>query len=277
MATTDFVGKKVVFGPTAVTADSIAAFCKGINEDNDHFTVSSHADFRAHPFHCVTSIIPASGMSIMHPEAEINFQKIVHAGIQINFHSAICNGDQILSTAILEQIENKESGRLLSFSFATRSEDGTLLADGTTSYFERGDGSGKGAKLEPEDEETSTVLMVKDIDTLPNQSLLYAEGSGDRFPIHTSDDFARSVGLPGMILHGLCTLALTTRTVVKRSAEGDWNRLKAVSCRFSKIAQPGERLRVIAYRNRSEAVDFETYNMSGNTVISDAYATFHSN
>ena len=106
---------------------------------------------------------------------------------------------------------------------------------------------------------------------------LYAEGSGDRFPIHTSDDFARSVGLPGMILHGLCTLALTTRAVVKRSAEGDWNRLKAVSCRFSKIAQPGERLRVIAYRNRSDAVDFETYNMSGNTVISDAYATFHSN
>jgi acyl dehydratase len=277
MATTDFVGKEVVFGPTAVTADSIAAFCKGINEEAEHFTVGSHADFRAHPFHCVTSIIPASGMSIMHPKADINFQKIVHAGIKINFRSAIRNGDQISSTAVLDQIENKASGRILSFSFTTQNAEGTLLADGTTTYFERGESAGKGALLDPEDEETSTVLMVKDIDTLPNQSQLYAEGSGDRFPIHTSDEFARSVGLPGMILHGLCTLALATRAVVNRSAKGDWSKLESVSCRFSKIAQPGERLRIIAYRNRSEAVDFETYNMSGHTVISEASATFHSN
>jgi acyl dehydratase len=277
MATTDFVGREVVFGPNTVTAESIAGFCKGINETQEHFTQSTHEGFAAHPFHCVSSIIPASGMSIMHPEAEINFQRIVHAGVCINFHAAIRAGDQISSTAVLETIEEKESGRILGFSFTTRKGDGTLVADGTTTYFERSTHSGGKAGQTHDDEETSTVLMVKDIDTLPNQSLLYAEGSGDRFPIHTSDEFARSVGLPGMILHGLCTLALSTRTVVKRSADSDWSKLSTVACRFSKIALPGERLRIIAYRNRADAVDFETYNLSGDTVITDAYAVFRKN
>tara|TARA_Y100001968_G_C19414590_1_gene748292 strand:+ start:1409 stop:2236 length:828 start_codon:yes stop_codon:yes gene_type:complete len=275
MATEDFVGKEVRFGPTPVTADSVQAFCKGINEESPQFTDPSAEDFRAHPFHCVTSVIPASGMAIMHPDAAINFQKIVHAGIEINFRTAILNGDEITSTAVLNRIENKTNGRLLEFSFRTTNQERAVLAEGTTSYFERGESAGKGKPEFPDDEETATVLLVKEFDTLPNQSLLYAEGSGDRFPIHTSDDFARSVGLPGVILHGMCTLALSTRVVVDRSVKGDWGRLATVSCRFSQIAQPGERLRVIAYRNRADGVDFETYNMSGSSILSEAFARIH--
>jgi acyl dehydratase len=278
MATQDFVGREVVFGPTEVTADAIVSFCTGINEEGDSFNEPDNVEFRAHPFHCVTSIIPASGMSLMHPAAEVNFQKIVHAGIEINFHEAIRSGDQVSSTAVLETIEEKANGRLLGFGFSTKNAEGTLLAEGRTLYYERGDApKGEQGEAEIEDEETATVLMVKEFDTLPNQSILYAEGSGDRFPIHTSDEFARSVGLPGMILHGLCTLALSTRPVVNRSAKGDWGKLKSVSCRFSKIAVPGERLRIIAYRNYGGSVDFETYNMSGSTVITDGCAAFHGN
>ena len=35
----------------------------------------------------------------------------------------------------------------------------------------------------------------------------YAAASGDDFAIHLDDDFARAVGLPGRIVHGLCTMA----------------------------------------------------------------------
>jgi len=277
MTTQDFIGREVVFGPNEVTSEAIRSFCTGINEEADLFTQPSDPGFRAHPFHCVTSIIPASGKSILNPESEINFQKIVHAGIELNFLEPIRSGDQIRSTAVLETVEQKAKGRLLGFTFNTRNADGTLLADGRTLYYERSDAPpASSGELEVADEETATVLMVKEIDTLPNQSILYAEGSGDRFPIHTSDEFARSVGLPGMILHGLCTLALSARTVVQRSAKGDWSKLKSISCRFSKIATPGERLRIIGYRNFGGAVDFETYNMSGSSIITDGCATFHS-
>lgn len=35
----------------------------------------------------------------------------------------------------------------------------------------------------------------------------YAEASGDRNPLHLDDDFARSVGFPGIIAHGMFTMA----------------------------------------------------------------------
>ena len=275
MTTQDFIGKEVGFGPNEITSDAIRSFCTGINEEEEVFTDPSDPDFRAHPFHCVTSIIPASGMSIMHPNAGINFQQIVHAGMEIHFREPIRSGDQISSTAVLDTIEQKQNGRLLGFTFATHNADGATIADGKTLYYERAESRAGSADDEgADDEETATVLMVKEIDTLPNQSILYAEGSGDRFPIHTSDEFARSVGLPGVILHGLCTLALSTRAVVRRVTKGNWSRLTSVSCRFTKIALPGERLRIIAYRSIDGGADFETYNLSGSTVISEGRATF---
>ena len=39
----------------------------------------------------------------------------------------------------------------------------------------------------------------------------YAGASGDFNPIHLDDEFARSVGLPGRILHGLWTMAQVAR------------------------------------------------------------------
>jgi acyl dehydratase len=41
----------------------------------------------------------------------------------------------------------------------------------------------------------------------------YAEASGDHNPIHQDDEVARSVGLPGVIAHGMFTLALAARYV----------------------------------------------------------------
>lgn len=43
-----------------------------------------------------------------------------------------------------------------------------------------------------------------------NRALLkaYADASGDQNPIHQSEDFAKSVGLPDVIAHGMLTMAL---------------------------------------------------------------------
>src|SRR4051812_50173638 len=41
----------------------------------------------------------------------------------------------------------------------------------------------------------------------------YAGASGDRNPIHWSDRVATSVGLPGVIAHGMYTMALAARAL----------------------------------------------------------------
>jgi acyl dehydratase len=43
--------------------------------------------------------------------------------------------------------------------------------------------------------------------------LRYAAASGDGNPIHLDEEFARSVGLPGVIAHGMFTMALAGRAL----------------------------------------------------------------
>ena len=43
----------------------------------------------------------------------------------------------------------------------------------------------------------------------------YAEASGDHNPIHQDESVATSVGLPGVIAHGMYTMALAARAVAE--------------------------------------------------------------
>jgi acyl dehydratase len=60
----------------------------------------------------------------------------------------------------------------------------------------------------------------------------YAGASGDRNPIHWSDRVATSVGLPGVIAHGMYTMALAARAV--DSWAGGSGRVLELGCKFTK-------------------------------------------
>ena len=60
----------------------------------------------------------------------------------------------------------------------------------------------------------------------------YADASGDQNPIHQNEDFAKAVGLPDVIAHGMLTMALVGKFV------SDWaggaQQIKEFSGRFMK-------------------------------------------
>ena len=58
----------------------------------------------------------------------------------------------------------------------------------------------------------------------------YAGASGDFNPIHVDDDFAKQVGLPGRILHGLWTMAQVARA--HSEALGGPDKLARLSVQF---------------------------------------------
>lgn len=76
--------------------------------------------------------------------------------------------------------------------------------------------------------------------TLPEQTytvtradlVRYAGASGDRNPIHWSDRIADSVGLPGVIAHGMYTLALAARAL--DTWAGGTGRIRELGCKFTK-------------------------------------------
>ena len=60
----------------------------------------------------------------------------------------------------------------------------------------------------------------------------YANASGDQNPIHQNEEFAKSVGLPDVIAHGMLTMALASRFVAQWA--GDVSKVKEFSARFTK-------------------------------------------
>src|SRR5215207_8876128 len=68
----------------------------------------------------------------------------------------------------------------------------------------------------------------------------YAGASGDFNPIHIDDEFARSVGLPGRILHGLWTMAQVARA--QTEAAGGPEKLRRLSVQFRGLGLPGEEI-----------------------------------
>ena len=78
----------------------------------------------------------------------------------------------------------------------------------------------------------------------------YAGASGDFNPIHLDDEFARSVDLPGHILHGLWTMAQVGRVVAE--AAGDPLALKSLSVQFRGLGLPEREITVTSDVRSSE-------------------------
>ena len=73
-------------------------------------------------------------------------------------------------------------------------------------------------------------------------TLRYAGASGDFNPIHIDEEFARSVGLPGRILHGLWTMAQVARA--QTDAAGGPEHLKRLSVQFRGLGLPEQEVLV---------------------------------
>jgi acyl dehydratase len=69
----------------------------------------------------------------------------------------------------------------------------------------------------------------------------YAGASGDFNPIHIDPEFARAVGLPQNILHGLYSMGLVARGCVE-AAGGDPRSLKRLSVQFRGMGLPEQEI-----------------------------------
>src|SRR5437588_9538591 len=72
----------------------------------------------------------------------------------------------------------------------------------------------------------------------PYVTVRYAGASGDFNPIHIDEQFAKQVGLPGRILHGLWTMAQVARAHTE--AAGGPDGLKRLSVQFRGMGVLGE-------------------------------------
>jgi len=105
----------------------------------------------------------------------------------------------------------------------------------------------------------------------------YAGASGDFNPIHIDPEFARQVGLPGNILHGLWMMAQVARANAQL-ADGDPRSLKRLSVQFRGMGFPEQELVVSGTVKEADGdrVVVDTVAAQGeNQVIRNAEAVVH--
>jgi acyl dehydratase len=101
----------------------------------------------------------------------------------------------------------------------------------------------------------------------------YAGASGDFNPIHIDEEFARAVGLPGRILHGLWTMAQVARA--QTEAAGGPEHLKRLSVQFRGMGLPEQEIVVSGTVREADdgRVIVETVaEQGGNQIIRNAEA-----
>jgi acyl dehydratase len=101
----------------------------------------------------------------------------------------------------------------------------------------------------------------------------YAGASGDFNPIHIDEEFARGVGLPGRILHGLYTMAQVARA--HTDAGGGPQALRRLSVQFRGLGFPEQEIVVTGkVRSRDDRrVTVDTVATQGdNAIIRNAEA-----
>jgi len=199
---------------------------------------------------------------------------VVHGEQDMVFHRPIVPGMNLVSRAKPTGWSSKSSGTTLSVKLETRADDGELVNEQWMVSFFRGVPAGDsvgdlapGHTLHAEGEPLATVVQHVDDD----QTFRYSKASGDPMPIHLDEEFARSAGLPGIIAHGLCTMAFTSQAVIDSVAGGDPERLRRLAVRFSKPVLPGQDVTTRIWSSGDGSYGFESTTESG-IVIKDGLA-----
>jgi acyl dehydratase len=103
----------------------------------------------------------------------------------------------------------------------------------------------------------------------------YAGASGDFNPIHIDPEFARSVGLPSNILHGLYSMALVARGATA-AAGGDPRSLRRLAVQFRGMGLPEKEIvvrgRVTAVEDGEARIETEA-EQEDNRIVRNAEAT----
>jgi acyl dehydratase len=265
----DLVGKSYGEKTYEVTADAIEKYARATNDENDRY-LGGAGDTVAPPVFPVVPAFESFMAAGMDPELQADLLRLVHGSEEHVLHEPIRPGDVLTVASVLETVEKKDTGETFTIKATETNQDGRLVAEVRGTMFIRGSGSGsRGAASQPEAERKVVYEETTKVDD--DQTHRYAEASGDHNPIHLDENTAKMAGLPGIINHGMCTMAIATKGAVNGLASGDPTRLKRVGVRFSKPVLPGQELTTRFWKESDgdgvTVYGFETFNPDGVAVI----------
>jgi acyl dehydratase len=219
----------------------------------------------------VWETIPPASRSVASEDAR---RVVVHYAHDLQLHRPLEAGMKVVSQAVPVALLPHPNGTSLVIRTETRTEEGELVNEQYVTEFFRGVQVEAGVGERPPDhrlEVDGDPIAEITYQVAEDQTGRYAAASGDDFAIHLDDAFARQVGLPGRIVHGLCTLAFAGRATLAAAGIDDPRAVKRLAVRFSAPLFPGESVTTRVWRVDG-AFGFEALNGEGKPVLKDGRA-----
>ncbi len=223
----------------------------------------------------VWDVMTAAAALVTPPEA---FERVVHSEQDMRFFRPIAPGDVLRSKATPISVAVRGVGTTVAIRTETVDAAGAPVNEQFVTLFFRGSFGGEsGGEGVPEHKLTAATKATAPVAEVTyrfddDQTYRYAEASGDPVRIHLDDAAARAMGLPGIIIHGLCTMAFCGRAVIEAVGADDPTRLSRLAVKFSRPVLPGQEIRVRIYDTGDGAYGFEALNTEGQAVVKDGLA-----
>jgi acyl dehydratase len=219
----------------------------------------------------VAAIPPELLMSVVHGEQDFRFHRPIEPGMTLTTRAApIGIRPRSSGVTVCVKGETREAG-----------SDEVVVEQYMTSFV-RGAQSDVSTGEEPPGHGFDAALRDRAPDAEvgqtfdADQTYRYSEAAGDPMPIHLDDDLAKAMGLPGIIIHGLCTMAFTSVAVIQHACPDDPTALRRLAVRFSKVVQPEQTITTRIWDtgevDGSGTYAYETTSDSDAVVIKDGLA-----
>jgi acyl dehydratase len=258
----------------AVTRERIQQYAAATNEPIAQHVAGDYAS----PVFAVVPAFGAAGAAATGVIPGELLMMVLHGEQDFHFHAPILPDTTLTTRAAPIGLQPRSSGVTVVVKTETRDAADQLLNEQYWTTFVRGgqhgEAAGEGAPPHGFDESLrsrepdASVSQTFDSD----QTFRYAEASGDPMPIHTDDDLAKAMGLPGIIIHGLCTMAFTSVAAIQHACPDDPTRLARLAVRFAKTLQPGQTITTNIWDAGDGQYAYETTSDEGAVVIKDGLA-----
>jgi acyl dehydratase len=261
-----------------IDPDRAKAYAAATNDDNPAYEAGKYAP----PVFGVVPTWEAMGLAVGDVVPGDALMMIVHGEQDMHFHQPLVPGSKLTTSA--EAYSARVGGSGTRYTVKVTSTDtatGDLVLEQYVTMFIRGMSDGESGGPDKPDHTLEETAKAKPTGELTvhvddDQTFRYRDASGDQMPIHVDDAFAKQVGLPGIIAHGLCTMAMTSQAIIKTVADGDPARLKRLAVRFSKNVFPGDDVTTKIYEVGSEGgrkvYGFEAVTSRGDLAITNGRA-----
>lgn len=294
---------------SALGAAELAGYAEAIGDANPRYAEGPKQV--AHPVACARGLHGVVRDLLFEPELRVDLPRLVHGEQDMRFFRLLQPGQAVRPEVHLVAIEEKAGGEVMRVLQRLVGPEGTVV-EAQAAYFVRrpadvpapverallrsplGDAlatdpawalPANGAGPPPAASGAAAGALgagaAAPLFEIPRtftlaQSERFAAASGDHNPIHVDGDFARAVGLPGPIGHGMNTMAWLATDAITHGAGADPARLRRLRVRFSAMAPHGDPLTFRGWRRAPGVLSLAVEGPRGEAIVSGTFALLDS-